>query len=739
MNVVSRPIYQSLLAFLSAVSVHGVSLQPIPNFGPNADGSIRPGDLPFLTSDGSRFQRGMAYNPATDHLIIVNRNPIGSETINIIDATTGTNVGILDTCCPGINNGNTSFLYNMVAVADDGAIYVGNLTTSSSFIGFNLYRWASETNSQTLVFSGDPRNGNPSSTSTRWGDTISIRGAGTNTQILLATQSGTLAAILRPTDDTLTTFSSTALVTDVPVGGIGYGIAFGAGDTFWGKGASSAGNPLYRLSFDLNAGTATTLQVYPLSTFPGRTGPLAVQPSSNLLAGIEMVADADHVRLYDISTITNPPLMLDRKEFPTNVANNIFSGSIAFAPGRLYALNSDNGILGFNIVAGSPSLPPLIYQQPLSLLTRIGSNVVLSVGADGTTPLSYQWMLGSTNIPDATNSILTFTNIQLSNSGAYVVIVTNNLNAQTSSTAILSVISSSGSVAIYDPFPYQPGTVLAGQGGWIVTSTAANGAIESGNLDVPGLAPSVGNRYTWTNSSSVRLPVGSNTNGAIYASFAFRLDNPSTSTGNETFAGFSSGTASTFPLKFNVVGDGAGNYQIGIYKSGGTTAGALATNVFTSASTVFVVGRYTFNSGTADDTCDLWINPDPATFGAASPPAASVGGIGNGATDGAVLDYFFWRWSSGYPKRTSDELRVGYSWADVTPPAAPKLTATLSGANIVISWPTNGSSGFVLQSNPVVSDAGGWETESASVVVSGSNNTVTVSANTGRKFFRLAK
>jgi hypothetical protein len=73
-----------------------LQLQPIPGFGAHGDGSLRAGDRPYLTSDGNAWQRGMAYNPVTGHLLIVNRFPPGNETVNILSGTDGTDLGTLD-------------------------------------------------------------------------------------------------------------------------------------------------------------------------------------------------------------------------------------------------------------------------------------------------------------------------------------------------------------------------------------------------------------------------------------------------------------------------------------------------------------------------------------------------------------------------------------------------------------------------------------------------------------------
>lgn len=732
------------LTWVASPTAHAFQLVPLSTFGTNGNGTIRPGDFdsPWLTSDGARYQRGMAYNPTTGHLIIVNRYPIGFETINIIDAFTGEKVGTLDVCCPSFG-GSADFTYNMVGVAEDGAIYVGNLNTVSSSVTFNLYRWANETSQQTLVYFGDPRGG-ATTANGRWGDAIAVRGAGINTEVLISSR-GTQAAILRPTDASMASFTATTLNTDVPTGAIGYGLSFGVGNTFYGKEASAAGNPLYRLSYDLSAGTATTLQVYPVQNFPGRVGPLAVQPANNLLAAIEMTSGTapDRVRLYDVATPANPPVFLDRKDIEvwTN-ANNIFSGAVAFGSTNVYALNSDNGIVAYTIATSESALPPLIFGDPASRIVQVTSNTVFTVGADGATPLSYQWRFNDEDIADATDAALSLTNVGTTNGGNYSVVVTNNYGAVTSAVAVLTVLPNFGDLLVYDPFAYAVGTILPGQGEWTVTSANANGAIQAGNLTVPGLAVATGNRYTWTNTSSVRKPFGQYSAGEVYCSFAYRLDTAPTGTGNETTAGFSFGTSTVFPLKINILGVGAGGYQIGLYKGGGTAGNGQIddSQTFTAGQTVFLVARYVFRAGANADTCDLWINPNPSTFGAATPPTATLADIGAGVSQTwTFIDRFFWRWgTAGYPNRVADELRVGFSWAEVTPPAPPALSIALSGANAVISWPTNTSAGYVLEDNAQVENSEGWEPVAQSPVVAGDNYAVTLGVG-GARYFRLKK
>jgi hypothetical protein len=86
---------------------------------------------------------------------------------------------------------------------------------------------------------------------------------------------------------------------------------------------------------------------------------------------------------------------------------------------------------------------PVILGPPQTQTAEAGSTAVLSVMVDGVPPLSYQWFLASTNaLSGATNSFLTLSSLQPSQSGdSYAVVITNRFGAATSDTAVLSVIS----------------------------------------------------------------------------------------------------------------------------------------------------------------------------------------------------------------------------------------------------------------------------------------------------------
>jgi hypothetical protein len=82
---------------------------------------------------------------------------------------------------------------------------------------------------------------------------------------------------------------------------------------------------------------------------------------------------------------------------------------------------------------------PVIVTQPVGGAISIGGNEVLSVGATGTGPMSYQWKLNGANISGATRSQLTMNPIQFTNAGSYSVVVSNAGGAVASGPALVNV------------------------------------------------------------------------------------------------------------------------------------------------------------------------------------------------------------------------------------------------------------------------------------------------------------
>src|SRR5205823_7638580 len=128
---------------------------------------------------------------------------------------------------------------------DEGVVYVCNQTTASQTTGFKLYRWptantnlAAFTNAPVLAYSNII--GSAFGTSgERLGETMDVRGAGTNTQIILGSSSangtGTNIFLFTTVDGTNFSPCRISFGTNFTTAVFNDGIAFGPGNTFFAK------------------------------------------------------------------------------------------------------------------------------------------------------------------------------------------------------------------------------------------------------------------------------------------------------------------------------------------------------------------------------------------------------------------------------------------------------------------------------------------------------------------------
>jgi len=302
--------------------------------------SLAPEARPYLTTGNT--ERGMAYNPATGHVILVSR--AGGLNIPILDGVTGSDVGFLDVT--GIpTSGAGIFSINMVGVADDGAIYVGNLSTDLVTPAFRLYRWENESAAPVQVFSGNP---NPLSLD-RWGDTMTVRGAGSSTQVLISSRNGTSASVLVPVP-VGADFQAVPILTDAAGGDMGLGLAFGSGDSFW---ATASGRTLRQISVDSSG--APPFPGTTVGNFGEAEGvPLSINfvgtdPNAGFLGAVQLVDGPDLFHLFAINAWGTPVLM-DTETLTANNANVNGTGSIAFGGGKAFVLDSNNGIHAYDVI-----------------------------------------------------------------------------------------------------------------------------------------------------------------------------------------------------------------------------------------------------------------------------------------------------------------------------------------------------------------------------------------------------
>lgn len=394
------------------------------------------GTYNFVTGSGDT-ERGLAYNPVTDNVLLVSRaEGLGVHVLSAVDAVLSHSLNL-----DGVFGG--TFDLNVIGVADDGAIYacplaVNSPSFSSGPKSFRIYRWADDRSDTvpTIAWEGDPAGEDEISGESlnlqRWGDSIVVRGSGPDTQIVVPTRASTLAAIFTTTDGEV--FEPTLL----PDAGNtqNTGVAFGADDTIYFKHGSQ---PLRLVEFDLAAGTSTLVQLF--TTLDANSRPIGTEPSTGRLATVLTgSAVPESLELYDISSTSIPPISSDTATFPFDNANVNAAGAVAFGPDVVFALSTNNGLVAYDIIDDNKTTPPTLTTQPNGQNVIAGGPVEFAIVVSGTPPFTFQWFKDGTAIPeDATGSTYAVPAVVAEDAGDYTVTVTNAADMITSDPATLTV------------------------------------------------------------------------------------------------------------------------------------------------------------------------------------------------------------------------------------------------------------------------------------------------------------
>lgn len=205
--------------------------------------------------------------------------------------------------------------------------------------------------------------------------------------------------------------------------------------------------------------------------------------------------------------------------------------------------------------------------------------------------------------------------------------------------------------------------------------------IVRGSLDYPGLKAATGNRLNVAaiapSLDSVRTLDGSwpkQSKGALYISFILRLQSVAElhDSGEGTSLLTLSGTYNRTELLGINLRLAHGMTQIGVAKYASTNSPASAVAFFNSgpganlsvdgATTYLIVAKYEWVEGEANDVVTLWVNPENlgSTEDVTNNVFTAAGRDGGGAAGRLTL--------SRGPNVNIDELRLGQSWAEVTPP-----------------------------------------------------------------------
>jgi hypothetical protein len=329
---------------------------------------LKTGDRLFLT--GGDFQRGLAANPAGSKLYVANRS--SAVSVHVLNAGTGDDAGTLDVS--GIAGGQ--FALNMLGCAADGTIYGCNLTGNDG-VGFKLYEWPDDqpATPPALVYDGTP------AAAHRTGDSLDVRGSGAELQIVAGTN-------IAPTSTHFVLFTKTEIgflephAINVPGAAdraFSLGIGFGPDNTIWGKG-SGTGITIARLTYDAMAvppWSAALVSVIPVPAIPSSGGAIAVDAANGCLAHIH-TGNSDNVRLYRLPALDPAPVALewlDQEFYLTDSTNGNATGQAVFAGGRLFSLNTNNGMAAYSIAKPLPPAPDPVITD----VTQSGGSVAFKL------------------------------------------------------------------------------------------------------------------------------------------------------------------------------------------------------------------------------------------------------------------------------------------------------------------------------------------------------------------------
>jgi hypothetical protein len=421
----------------------------------------------YLTTDNNC--RGLGYDTNLQRLVVASTT--GGSGLYILDANAGTNIGTLS--LTGVSFGGLLGGVDQVGIGDDGIVYAGNLVSGS---GFTLYSWPATTNSAPgyLAFQDSGSLGG----SDRWGDTMAVRGAGTGTQIILGSRSGTNVALLTTYDGVNFTGTYIAISNAVP-GFAANGIAFGAGNTLWAK--ADLGH-LYEISFDPVGLVGGVLLDYPnpaeIPTFQVGVG---IDSTNGIMAGIDLGDSPSDLKLYQLTGTSDAPVLFNQAFFPSANGNGNANVAIAMKYPRVYGLDVNNGIVALSYGV-PPTTPPAVTTPPASQAAYTNNpQVVMQVSVTGSLPLHYQWQFSTAsngpfaNVSLATNSTYTLNYPGLNKAGYYQVVVHNIAGSATSTPPALLTILLPTTSTVVTPL-------------WTIPGGGSLSFLDSSTYDTRGLA-----------------------------------------------------------------------------------------------------------------------------------------------------------------------------------------------------------------------------------------------------------
>lgn len=251
---------------------------------------------------------------------------------------------------------------------------------------------------------------------------------------------------------------------------------------------------------------------------------------------------------------------------------------------------------------------------------------------------------------------------------------------------VLSWVSINSIIAqFYEPFNYAAGSNLENQAIWTAFSPGDSIIISANNLSVKGLSQSFGNSIAFDSDGADYFRTFAPLNQTAWYSFIFRV--PSLGGLNQVSGGVISALGNLIddsPVAFCRLRSQPPGYNIGLANSFDATKVVWDDKQRGLSSTNFVVVNYVFKPGLNNDVANLWINPNFTTFGTPvfSTPTLSVTNLNVDDLANPLDRLVLFQLSFGEtPSLVVDEIRVGSTYASVTPSFGGSIVRIANAAN----------------------------------------------------------
>jgi hypothetical protein len=160
---------------------------------------------------------------------------------------------------------------------------------------------------------------------------------------------------------------------------------------------------------------------------------------------IGLRADGTVIIFGQFSPTFNNIVDLADEGYYNNVIALQRNGNMVESSGTLptYPANAISGIAAgsYNAFALVGSGPPVFPGLPVNRTVAAGSRAYFRAVASGAMPINYQWNCNGTNVPGATNNVLTLTNVQPALAGNYYsLMASNSLGMITNGAMFLNVL-----------------------------------------------------------------------------------------------------------------------------------------------------------------------------------------------------------------------------------------------------------------------------------------------------------